>query len=72
MSNFSGLTVTEGQKEERRMANGEGVNFKYPVAVADHYKYRGAVDNHNILRHYSRTSPKLVWRVHEEPPGGPS
>ena len=33
------------------MVNGELVKFKYPEVVADHYRYRGAVDNHNALRH---------------------
>ena len=51
ISTFSGLTVTEGQKEERRMVNGEIVKFNYPEVVAYHYRYRGEVENHNALRH---------------------
>ena len=51
MSTFSCLTVTEGQKEERRIVNGEVVKFKYPEVVSDHYMYRGAVYDHNSLRH---------------------
>ena len=51
MSTFSGLDVMEGQQEERRMVNGEAVKFKYPEVVADHYRYRGMVDNYNALRH---------------------
>ena len=43
--------MPEGQKEKRRMMNGEVVKFKYPEVVADHYRYRGAVENHNALRH---------------------
>ena len=43
MSTFSGLIVTEGQKEERSMVNGEIVNFKYPQVVAYHCIYRGGV-----------------------------
>ena len=35
--------------------NGEVVKFKYPEAVADHYRYREAVDNHNALRYYGGT-----------------
>ena len=35
MPTFLCLTVAEGQKEERRMANGEVVNFSYPEVVAD-------------------------------------
>ena len=30
ISTFSGLTVMEGQKEEKRTVNGEVVKFKYP------------------------------------------
>ena len=56
MSNFSFLTVPEGQKEEIRMANGEVVYFKYPKVVADRYRYSGAVDNHNALRHDGETN----------------
>ena len=43
--------MPEGQKEERRMVNGDIVKFKYPEVVVDHYIYRGAVENHNALRH---------------------
>ena len=57
MSTFSVLTVPEVQKEERRMVNGEIVKFKYPKVVADHYRYRGAVENHNALRHDGGTKP---------------
>ena len=32
------------------MVNWEIVKFKYPEVVADHYRYTGAVDNHNALR----------------------
>ena len=42
VSTFSGLTVTEGQKEEIIRVNGEVVKFKYPEVVADHYIYMGA------------------------------
>ena len=34
MSTFLGLTVPEVQKEERRMVNGEIVEFNYPEVVA--------------------------------------
>ena len=37
MSNFSGLTVPEGQKEEIRMVNGGVSKFKYPEVVSEHY-----------------------------------
>ena len=51
VSTFSGLTVTEGKKEEIIRVNGEVVKFKYPEVVADHYRYRGAVKNRNFLKH---------------------
>ena len=66
MSTFSGLTVPEGQTEEIRMVNGEVVKFKYPEFVADHYRYRGAVENHNTLRYDDRTKYQFFWRVHGE------
>ena len=51
LSNFSDLTVTEGQKEKIRMDNGEVIRFNYPKIVMDHYRYRRAVENHNALSH---------------------
>ena len=60
MSTFSGFTVLEGQKEERRMVNGEVVKFQYSAVVADHYRYRGAVDNHNALRHDGGTKSQII------------
>ena len=33
------------------MENEEIVKLKYPEVVADHYRYRGGVENHNALRH---------------------
>ena len=35
MSTFSGLTVTEGQKEEISMENGEVFKFNYSEFVSD-------------------------------------
>ena len=55
MLTFSGLTVPESQNEERRMVNWEIVKFQYPEVVADHYRYRGAVENHNALSHDNGT-----------------
>ena len=67
MSTFLGLTVPEGQKEERRTVNGEIVKFNYPEVVADHDRYRGKVDNHNALRHDERTKYQFFleskWRT---------
>ena len=41
------------------MVNGEVVKFKYPDVVSDHYKYRGAVDNHNSPRCGDRNKSKF-------------
>ena len=51
MSTFLVLTVTEGQKEDRRMVDWEVFKFNYNEVVADNYRYRGEVDNHNALSH---------------------
>ena len=59
MLTFLCLTVPEDQKEERRMVNGEIVNFNYPEVVADHYRYRGTVKNHNDLRHDDETKSQF-------------
>ena len=63
MTTFSALTVQEGQKEERRMLNGDIVKFKYPEVVVDHYRYRGEVDNHNALRDDDRTKYQFGLEV---------
>ena len=60
---FSGLTVTEGQKEKRRMVNKEVVKFNYTSTVADHYIYRGSVDNHNSLRHDDGTKSQIGLEI---------
>ena len=60
ISTFSGFTVPEGQKEERSMVDGEVVKFKYPAIVADHYRYRGAVENCNTLRHDGGEKAQIV------------
>ena len=63
MSNFSGLTVPEGQKEDIRTVNGEIVKFKYPGVVADNYRYRGVLDNQNALKHDGRTKYQFCLEV---------
>ena len=63
MSTFSGLNVTEGQKKEIRMVNGQVVNLKYPVSVVDHYRYRGSVENHNALRHDGGTKSQIGLQI---------
>ena len=37
------------------MVNGEIVKLKYTEVVADYYRYRGEVYNHNALSHDGRT-----------------
>ena len=59
MSTFSGLAVPECQKEDRRMVNNEIFKFKYPEAVADHYRYRGGVENQNALSHDEGTNSQF-------------
>ena len=59
ISTFSGLTVPEGYKGEKRMGNGDLVKFKYPVIVDDHYRYRGSVSNHILLRHDGGTKSQI-------------
>ena len=44
ISNFSGLAVLGGKKEERRVVNGEVVKFNYPEFIADIYRYRETAD----------------------------
>ena len=51
MSTFLSLTLPEGQKEKRSIVNGKVFKFKYPEVVTYHYRYRGAVENHNALSH---------------------
>ena len=59
MSTFWGLNVLEGQKQKRRMVNGEVLKFNYLEIVADHYRYMGAMDNHNALRHDGGTKSQI-------------
>ena len=59
ISTFSGLAVPEVQKEERSMVNVEEEKFKYPAVVDDYCRFRGVVDNHNVLRHDNRTKSQI-------------
>ena len=59
ISTFSGLAVPEVQKEDRSMVNVEEVKFKYPAVVDDYCRFRGVVDNHNVLRHDKRTKSQI-------------
>ena len=53
--------MPKGQKEDIRMVNGWVVNFKYPEVVANSYRYRGVVENHNSLRHGGSTKSQIVF-----------
>ena len=70
MSIFSGLTVPKGQKEDRRMVNGEVVKFKYPEVVSDNYRYRGCCIITMTLGIMTVLNTRLVWRLYGERPGG--
>ena len=41
------------------MVNGEVFKFKYPTIVADNYRYRGTVENHNSLSHDNGTKSQI-------------
>lgn len=53
MSTYGALTEHSDQKFSYRgsVATGDATKFKYKEVVANHYKYRGAVDEHNSKRH---------------------
>ena len=58
-SNFLGLTMPEGQKEDIIMVNWEVARLKYPETVADNYRYKGALYNHNALSHDGGTKSQF-------------
>ena len=49
MLKCSGLNVLSGQNEGTRIVHGEAIKLNYPD-FSGNYRYRGAVDNHNVLR----------------------
>lgn len=53
MSTYGALIEHQDQKRSYRgsIASGDATSFKYKEVVANHYKYRGAVDEHNSKRH---------------------
>lgn len=53
MSTYGALTELHDQEFSYRgsAAAGDATHFKYKEVVANHYKYRGAVDEHNAKRH---------------------
>ena len=63
ISNFSGVTVPEGKKEEIIMVNGEKVKSNYIAIVTVCKKYRGAVGNYNTLRKYGKTKYQVCFWI---------
>jgi hypothetical protein len=54
MSTYGALTVNHDQKISFRAADQPGaqpITFYYPEVAGNHFRYRGAVDNHNAKRH---------------------
>jgi hypothetical protein len=46
-----GTMEREGKFTKRKLNNGEAVIFQYPEVIANHFKYRHIVDDHNAKRH---------------------
>ena len=54
MSTYGSLIVKDGQRDSVRVLKDDTrtmKRFKYTEVVANHFKYRGAVDDHNGKRH---------------------
>ena len=52
MSTYGSLIIKDGQHDSiRLLTNGQTKRFKYTEVVANHFMYRGAVDQHNAKRH---------------------
>jgi len=53
MSTYGSLIVKDGQRDSVRVSKEDRTmkRFKYTEVVANHFKYRGAVDDHNGKRH---------------------
>ena len=64
MLTYQGLNVPNGWREERRIVHGEAIKLNYPD-FSGNYRYRGAVDNHNVLRDdggtKSQTGLQIAW-----------
>ena len=67
MSTYGGLTVSEGQRNSKRVFIKNGTehttHFKYTEPFANHFDYRHIVDDHNNLRHQT-PSIEETWRTH--------
>lgn len=53
MTTYGALIEHRDQKLSYRgsIATGHATSFKYKEVIANHYRYRGAVDEHNAKRH---------------------
>lgn len=53
-----------GKITKRRLPRNEIVSFQYPEVIANHFKYRHIVDDHNAKRH-APISLEVVWATKE-------
>lgn len=68
MSTYGGDKPPVGQHDVHRVIQGSdggsrSIDFKYPETVANHFKYRHMVDDHNNLRH-ALPSLEDIWKTH--------
>ena len=71
MSTYGTTNPKVGQEKVRRRLNGETIEYYHSEVVANHYKYRDAVDAHNSKRHDGGTHQGLslerTWHTHHWP-----
>jgi hypothetical protein len=53
-----------GKVTKRKLNNGDVKTFQYPEVIANHFRYRHMVDDHNSKRH-SPISLEVVWATKE-------
>ena len=63
ISTFLGLYIPEDKKEEISMLNREVFKFKHTEVVAENYRSRGGMENHNALRNYGGTKPQISLKI---------
>ena len=59
-----GTLERQGKINKRRLRHNQIVTFQYPEVIANHFKYRHIVDDHNARRH-SPISLEVVWATKE-------
>ena len=71
MSTYGTINPKPGQQKVRRRLNGEKIEYYHSEVVANHYKYRDAVDAHNAKRHdggiHQGLSLERTWHTHHWP-----